>query len=170
MAKNINAIYQKHQKNMPSICTFDPIKTALDTNTLLAGATLLALSGLLWYLLKAQPSYENRSRMRAAATLVFFGWLVALGVFGFNAYYASRIKTITIFEDSIDTPEGKILFSDIQNAQIQDAQEAKRFSMELKEKRNQMLLIETTNNKVILLSQENYPIDKVFECLQKAVK
>jgi hypothetical protein len=155
---------------MASICTFDPIKTSLNTDTLLAGATLLALSGLLWYLLKAKSSYENRSRMRALATLVFFGWMVALGVVGFNAYYASRIQTISILEDSIDTPEGKIMFADIQNAQIQDAQEAKRFSMELKEKRNQMLLIETTHHKVILLSEENYPIDKVFECLKKAVK
>jgi hypothetical protein len=155
---------------MPTTCTFEPIKTALDHTTLLSGILTLALSGLLWYLLKAKPSYENRSRMRALSTLVFFGWMVSLGVLIFNAYHASRIKTVTIFEDSIDTPEGKVLFTDIQNAQIQNAQEAQRFSMELKPNQNQMLLIETNSKKVILLSQENYPIEQVFDCLKKAVK
>ncbi len=155
---------------MPSICTFEPIKNALDTTTLLTGATTVALTGCLWYLLKAKPSYENRSRMHALATLVFFGWMVALCVLIFNGYHASRIKTVTINDDSIDTPAGKIAFTNIQNAQIQDAQEAQRFSMELKANRNQMLLIETMDKKVILLSQENYPVEEVFACLKKAVK
>ncbi len=140
---------------------FEP-NAGADTLTLWlgAGAALLAAAGLIWTLRSRQI---DRNRRLVVAMLLFFVALLGAGTAIFSAWSKQKLAPVYFYAQELESPYGRVAYSDITDAYITtDKAVQPVFTYQ---NRDQLLVIES-RQQVHVLSEQNYPIRKIFEQLK----
>lgn len=141
------------------IAVFEPISTGDgDLFGMIVFGAIVCLALGLWGL---------KTKKQIVWMLGFFGVVILGGNALFTMFSQSYITPIKIYEDKIDTPNGIINFDDLISAKIiTDGMGVKKTLADnsLPEK---VLILESKNQKTVLLAESQYPIMQIKTALDK---
>ena len=155
------------------IQSFEPYLYGINTLTFIFLSLTLLLIILLFFQNKKKVPYFEKKRKRMYSMLIFFGILICGTTGLLNLVNSFNLKTVKFYSNSIETPQGKINYDDIQSSYIyvdkpllmsQNNQQASS------PKQNRILIIEEYSRKTHVLSEENYQIEEILESLNKIRK
>ena len=146
----------------------DPIGSGLTGSFYWSLGFLLLFVGFFWLLQKRQISGLDRNRKLVLSMLCFFGFLITMGVAFFSWWNSLRVGPIKIYSDAVETAYGRSEFKDIVNLQIRKESQPSLLPVSNNQKGLQYLLIEDSKQKVHILSEENYELDRILEKLQNS--
>ena len=153
-----------------SIQTFEPITSELDSQFyLFLGIALITAIGLGLYNRK-KLAYPKRKQQQMISMLGFFVILIAAGSAFFSWLTTTKIKTVTISEESIETPYGTAAIDNIRKTYFYMDQQTSRFSSNMVLDTTRFLIIEEYGKKTHALSEENYDIRKIRSVLLDLMK
>ena len=155
------------------IRSFEPYLYGVNTLTIVFLTITLLFAIALYFQNKKKVPYYEKSRKRVFSMLLFFG-LIIFGVTGIlNLVNTWKLKTVKFYSASIETPQGKINYDDIQSAYIfmdQPLLINQNPDQPAPINNKRMLIIEEYNRKTHVLSEENYPIENILELLNQIRK
>ena len=125
------------------------------------GITLISLVGLI-YLLKKKSSGDAYRRQMMVAMLVFFALIISAGMAFFSFWSMQKVGDVLVYENSIQTPYGKVDFRSISRAYIEMNTQKPVISGGHSGRSTRMLFIEESSGKMHVLSEDNYKIDKIL--------
>lgn len=154
---------------MEALQQFDPNNSSQQLAFWLAILiTALALGGLLFLLKKKAPP-QQYTRNMLMAMLLFFVCLIAASAAFFTKWSQLKTGKVYLYEDSIKTAYGMATFDQIKKASIHNNDQPSMVNPTIKRKTVKMLMIEETNGKMHILSEENYEINEIFGQLRTAI-
>jgi len=154
--------------------TFDPYLYGVNLLTIIFLLITLVFAFLLFFQNKRKVPYYEKKRKRLYSMLLFFG-LIIFGVTALlNLFNTWKLKTVKFYSSSIETPQGRINYDDIQSAYIYvDKPVLMNPNPNQKQPTNQnkrLLIIEEYNRKTHVLSEENYSIVEILKMLKQQTK
>lgn len=129
----------------------------------------VAFGGLL-FLLKKKPAPGKRNQNMLVAMLLFFAFLIAASTAFFSKWSSLKTGTVSIYPDKIETGYGTASFDHIKKIYLEDNELPSMINPTIKRKTVKMLLIEETEGKIHILSEENYDINDIFRSLKKTIE
>jgi len=143
---------------------FEP-NAGIDTLTLWlgAGAALLAAAGLFWTL---KSQHTDRNRRLVIAMLLFFVALLGAATAIFSAWSRQKLAPVYFYAQEMETPYGRVAYEAITDAYITTEKAVQ--PVFTYQNRDQLLVIES-REQVHVLSEQNYPIRKIFEQLKARI-
>lgn len=130
---------------------------------------IIALGGLI-ALLRRKVARENHNRNMLLALLTFFVFLIAASTAFFSWLAAKKIGTVAIYPDAIETSYGRAAFEHIRNAGFKDDKQPSLINPNISRKTTKLLIIEESDGKTHVLSEENYEIPKIWNKLKEAME
>ena len=132
-------------------------------------AALGALAGM-FALLRTPSTGDQRNRRMLGAMLLFFVVLIASGTSFFSWLKTRKVSTITIYNDAVETPYGKVAFRNIKNASIETDRQPSFVNPSRATRQTKLLLIEEMDGKAHVMSEKDYDLQNIMSKLKKAVK
>ena len=129
---------------------------------------LISLVGLIILLRKKSSGAAYRQQMMIAM-LVFFAFIISLGISFFSFWSMEKIGDVLITESSITTPYGTAELKNIRRAYIEMNTQKSVVSGGRSGKSVRMLFIEERSGQMHILSSDNYKIDKVLNKMRAVV-
>lgn len=99
--------------------------------------------------------------------LGFFGVVILGGNAAFTMFSQSYITPITIYENKVDTPIGMINFDDLISAKIVTDGMGVKKTLADNTPPEKVLILESKNQKSVLLAESQYPIIQIKMALDK---
>ena len=130
---------------------------------------LVSLVGLV-FLLRKKNSGEAYRRQMMIAMLVFFAFIISLGISFFSFWSMQKIDNVLVYENSIKTPYGTALFTNIRRAYIEMNTQQSVVSGGRSGKSVRMLFIEENGGQMHVLSADNYKIDEILTKMRTVIK
>lgn len=129
----------------------------------------LALGGMIYILLR-KFEYHEEYKKWIIAMLLFFIFMMSAGtsVFSWMAY--QRIKKLALYEDRMTIGTREILYEDIKQIKLEKTQEKSMLNPNIVKNSVQLLLIEELGGKVHVLSEENFPVQRILGTLNATLK
>lgn len=131
---------------------------------LLIGA--LALAGML-RLLKHKSGEQNRRLL--GAMLLFFACTISVGTAFFSWLTMRKIGPVSLYRDAITTPYGKLDFDKIRSIYIKEEREKTLLKPDGSGKSTRLLVLESKDGKVHVLSDQNYNIQAILGTLKETI-
>lgn len=131
---------------------------------LLAGA--IALAGML-YLLRTKTGDQNRRLL--GAMLLFFVCTISAGTAFFSWLTMRKIGPVNLYADAITTPYGKLSFDKIRSIYIKEEREKSLLKPEGSSESIRLLVLESREGKVHVLSDKNYNIQAILGSLKETI-
>jgi len=147
--------------------TFQPQHTENELGLwigLIVGA--FALAGMLW-LLKKKTGDQNRRLL--GAMLLFFVGTISVGTAFFSWLTMRKIGPVSLYADAITTPYGKLPFNKINNIYIKEEKEKSLLQPQGNNKSIRLLVLESKDGKVHVLSDQNYNIQAILGPLKETM-
>lgn len=129
-------------------------------------AGVLALAGML-ILLKSKSGDQNRRLL--GAMLLFFVCTISAGTAFFSWLTMRKIGPVNLYAEAITTPYGKLSFDKIRSIYIKEEQEKSLLKPEGSGKSIRLLVMESKDGKVHVLSDQNYNIQAILGALKEAI-
>ncbi len=129
------------------------------------GVLLLSLVAL-FFLFRKKASYEKRNQQQLLQMLAGFAFVISIGVVLGIGYNISKIQTISIFSDSVETAYGKVKFKDLKAVFLHQADERSFVSPDIELSSTQLLYFEEKRGKAYLFSPDNYDVRSIVETLR----
>lgn len=149
--------------------TFTPdtgdLQFTLWTGLLIAVA---GLGGCLW-LLRNPGGRENRNYRMLGAMLLFFCFLIGGAMAIFSWWTSRKIGPVHIYADRIETPYGSATFDRIRDASIETERERSFVNPNITTRSYRLLIIEETDGKVHVFSEDNYDLTGIMEKLKRTI-
>ena len=151
--------------------SFDPSLYGIN-NMSIVFITLTVITGVILYFQnKKKVPYYEKKRKRVFSMLLFF-CLIVFGATGIlNLVNTWNLKTVKFYESSIETPQGRINYDDIQAAYIYvdkpPLMGPNNNDQQPTPQNNKMLIIEEYSRKTHVLSEENYQINDILDVLNQ---
>jgi hypothetical protein len=125
----------------------------------------ICLAGAWWA--RRHKNLDNMRKNMLVMVLAFIG-LTAFGAAAFKIASISKLKPVKIFADAIETPYGRLPFSDLEDASVQPYFRFKPMQPGTPTDSTRYLsLFKRNNQEPDILSEGDYPIDSIFDSLQK---
>lgn len=138
--------------------------------TIFTGITIVGLILSWWFLRpKKQRTSKQRNLYNLLAMLAFFASIIAGSTAFFSAWNYQRNKPIQIFEDHLTLNKKEIPYSKIANARIEENPQRSMVNKSIVKENVHLLLIDIKDAPSIVLSEKEYPIDKIFEALKASI-
>ena len=101
--------------------------------------------------------------------IIFFVFIIGASTAFFSGLNLKRTGTITIYESAIATAQSTIPFSDIKNARMIVDKEPSLINPSRSVRNTKLLLIEARDGTTIVLSEEDYEVEKMMSQLKRAM-
>ena len=152
--------------------SFEPSLYGFNSLTILFFTLTLIFGIALYFQNKRKVPYYEKSRKRVFSMLLFFGILLFGSTGILNLVNTWKLKTINFYSTSIETPQGKISYEDIQSAYIFVDKPIliNQNNQPNPPQNKRMLIIEEYNRKTHVLAEENYPIEDILKLLNQLRK
>lgn len=151
-----------------TIATFEPISSSGQMVFFLSIIlSITGLAGCIW-ILKKGGDRSNYNRRMLIAMLLFFVFIIGTGTAVFSGLTLRRTGTVTIYESAIATEQRKIPFNEIRSARIIVDKEPSLINPGQSVRTTKLLLIEARDKSSIVLSEADYPVEKILQSLKKA--
>lgn len=124
---------------------------------------------LLGYLYSIRNKPENKRLRQIGAMLVFYVLLMAIGTAIFSYWNNRKLIDIVFEEKSFTSPYGVVKYNYIKNAKIQTETTSSYANANIVRSKVNLLVIEETNGKAHILSDENYEIREIMGELRKRI-
>ncbi len=147
--------------------TFTPLHTENQLGFwigLLVG--VLALAGML-FLLKNKSGDQNRRLL--GAMLLFFVCTISVGTAFFSWLTMRKIGPVNLYANAITTPYGKLPFDKIRSIYIKEEQDKSLLQPQGNGKSTRLLVLESKDGKVHVLSDQNYNIQAILGTLKETI-
>jgi len=122
-----------------------------------------------WWLLRRGGDRATYNYRMLGAMLLFFCFLIGTGMAVFSWWSTRKISEVRIYADRIETPYGIASFDQIKDARIETERDRSFINPNITTGTYRLLLIEETNGKAHILSEENYELRKIMEKLKIAI-
>jgi hypothetical protein len=162
---------------MPPMTTvFEPINSGNYTLAIICAViAITSIITLILYNKKPQPkpSFEDTSdyqpnRFKPLASLgLFFIFLICITTAFFSWLTTTKVTTVTINKDFIETNFGKVNWSNIQNIYVHEDRTVAPFSGQEVGKTTKILMIVEMGGKTHALSELNYDIKEMSKTIQQ---
>lgn len=137
------------------------------------GLSLLVTAGAGFGLYKMQRTSkkgEARRRQMLASMLVFFLLLIAGATALFSGWTLQKLGTISLYATYMDTPMGRIDYSNVNNASLQENKERSMIDPGSAKRTTKILAIELQDGKVLVFSEKNYDVRSVLTAMRNVLK
>lgn len=152
------------------IAVFEPIRSgnysAVVISVIIAGIALVFLI----FNKKKEGFIRQKGYQQMFSLLTFFVIIIATATAFFSFWAAQKLTPVKIFANSIETAFGKVDFEDIHKIYIHDDQQRSRLSGVPEGAIIRLLIIEESDRKTHVLSEENYNIDSLLNVLNSLKK
>ncbi|MFK7946366.1 MAG: hypothetical protein AB8G11_02160 [Saprospiraceae bacterium] len=144
------------------IAVFEPISTGDETLFGIIVFCAIACLGIgIW---------GWKAKNQIAWMLGFFGVVILGGNAAFMKFSESYVTPVVIYENNIDTPNGRFSYNEIVAAKIQTEGVGVRKRALSNEVPEKVLLLERKDGKGIMLAESQYPIMQIKEALDKQME
>jgi hypothetical protein len=123
-----------------------------------------------WFILRSPGRGETRNYRMLGAMLLFFGFLIGAVMTIFSWWSTQKLSVVRIYADRIETPYGSASFDRIKNAAIETERERSFVNPNLTTDSFRLLIIEETDGKTHVLSEENYDLPAIMQRLREEIK
>lgn len=130
-----------------------------------AAAGLLGMIGVLW----RKPPRERHNQNMLIAMLLFFVFIIGASTAFFTWLRQQQLKPVNIYTDRIETPFGEAPFQRIRNAKIMAHSEGSPLGAYNRNQTRLLTIIER-DGKTHVMSESDYPIERILNQLREAVK
>lgn len=137
------------------------------------GLSVVVTAGAGFALYKMQRTSKKgdaRRRQMLASMLVFFLVLIAGATALFSGLTLQRLGTLTLYNTYMDTPMGRIDYSNINNASLQENKERSLIDPGSAKRSTKLLAIELQDGKVLVFSEKNYDVRAVLNAMRNVLK
>ncbi len=104
--------------------------------------------------------------------LLFSGFIgvIALGTAIFSGLTRERLITVQLYKNGITTPRGAVTFDKIKTIKLEELKEHSKYPVQrggefISIDTARVILVEEYDGKIHLISEENYPLDSIFNVL-----
>lgn len=148
---------------------FEPITFKANLITAIFTLLTIGIIGFLIYLNKKEMTYDEAKRRGLYSILLGVAVLLTSSTAVLNYWNSFRFKPIKLYSDAIETPRGKVLLEDIQNAYIYLDKPMTISTPPPDSLMNydRLLILEEFNQTSHVMAEENYPIDKILEKIRE---
>jgi len=151
------------------IATFEPLNSG--GQAIFYVSIILSVAGLagcIW-ILKRGGERTSYNRRMLISMLLFFVFIIGASTAFFSGLNLKRTGTITIYESAIATAQSTILFNDIKNARMIVDKEPSLINPSRSVRNTKLLLIEARDGTTIVLSEEDYEVEKILARLKNVM-
>lgn len=153
-----------------ALYTFKPDLSDTTMTLWLSLFVAIAAMGGAVALYRSKSAARDRNYRMLGAMLLFFVFLIALSTAVFSFWTTRKIDTVYIYENAIETPYGRVEFSNLKDAKIQTQQQPSLINPSITRSSGRVLIIEEKDGKRHLLAEENYEIQEIMRRLQEGVR
>lgn len=121
-------------------------------------------------LYRSKSAASNRNYRVLGAMLLFFVFLIAAATAVFSFWTTQKIDTVYIYENAVETPYGRVEFSNLKDAKIETQRQPSLINPSITRSSSRVLIIEEEDGKKHLLSEENYDIQEILRRLREVVR
>ncbi len=147
------------------IAIFEPERTGNYTATIISIAIAILALAFLVFFIKKEFSFRQRAYRQLLSLLSFFVMIIALVTAFFSFWAAQKFTPVKVFQHGIVTSFGKADLKNIAKVYVHEDRQRSRLSGAPEGKAIRMLIIEETDQKTHVLSEENYNIDSILQVL-----
>lgn len=154
---------------MPSI-TFTPDRSEDLTFLLLGLAAALIGYFIAWRLYRRPGTGDQLNRRLLGAMLLGFLATMGLGTAVFSGWKLCRLVTIEVKEAGLRMGEADLPYADIRHASLRQDRTASFVNPQLTTRSTQLLVIETRQGKTYVLSERNYPVNRIMGEMRERIR
>lgn len=152
------------------IAVFEPIRSG-NYNVVIISLIIAAIA-LAFFIFNLKKGFSIRQKgyQQLFSLLAFFVIIIAAATAFFSFWAAQKLTPVKVFAQSIETAFGKVKFEDIQKIYVHDDQQRSRLTGAPEGAIIRILIIEESDRKTHVLSEENYNIDSLLNVLNTIKK
>ncbi|MBR9920949.1 MAG: NRT1/PTR family MFS transporter [Bacteroidetes bacterium] len=157
--------------NIKIIEIIEPLSSGWGMGFWLCTLLALAAGAGMWFFLSGKPQKWTLNIRMLLAMLSFFALLIAGGTAFFTGWRQIKKQPVIFYEEQFETAFGNTLYADVRNIKKERIQETAPFNpMIQKGEAVTFLVIRGKGDQVHMLSEQDYPIDKIAYRLNELVR
>lgn len=151
---------------------FEPITFEATLITVIFTILSIGILGFLIFLNKREMTYDEAKRRGLYSILLGIALLLTTSTAVLNFWNSLKFKPIKLYQDSIETPRGKVAYEDIQNAYIyiDKPMTITTPPADSLMKYDRLLILEEFDKTSHVMAEENYPIEDILEKIKSFAK
>ncbi len=153
-----------------ALYTFEPDLSDTTMTLWLSLFVAIAALGGAVALYRSKSAASDRNYRMLGAMLLFFVFLIATATAVFSFWTTRKIDTVYIYENAVETPYGRVEFSNLKDAKIETQRQPSLINPSIARSSSKMLIIIEEDGKRHLLSEENYDIQNIMRKLREVEK
>jgi hypothetical protein len=151
---------------------FEPVTFQATLITTIFTFLSIGILGLLFFLNKKEMSYDQAKRRGLYSILLGIALLLTSSTAVLNFWNSLKFTSIKLYQDSIETPRGKVAYEDIQNAYIYIDRPMTITTPPADSlmSYDRLLVLEEFDKTSHVMAEENYPIEDILEKIKAMAK